>query len=155
MDSTRMAIEDQYKNGAKVIVHRCDESTVVESDCNCLGSKRRLHSNASCPVIKGICTSGADDLYAGFDPQEWDLMSMDGYDDCIVGVVERFGQDPILCYDKEMVICQLESDGLTRHEAEEFFYFNQIGGWVGDSTPCFLSANAAHTNHHSYKGGVT
>lgn len=74
---------------------------------------------------------------------EHDLLTMDGYDDCIVGVVERFGQNPIVCYDKEKVICQLESDGLDREEAEEFFQFNQIGAWMGDSTPCFLSANNA------------
>ena len=70
---------------------------------------------------------------------EYDLMVMDGYDDCIVGVVERFGQKPIVCYDKEKVLCRLEADGMDRDEAEEFFYFNQIGAWMGDSTPCFLS----------------
>jgi len=35
------------------------------------------------------------DLFAGFDPEELDLLTMDGFDDCIVGIVERFGQDPI------------------------------------------------------------
>ena len=67
------------------------------------------------------------------------LIKMDGYDDCIVGVVERSGQEPILCYEKEKVLCKLESQGMNRDEAEEFFYFNQIGAWMGDSTPCFLS----------------
>ena len=81
------------------------------------------------------------DLFAGFDPDEHEMLTMDGYNDCIVGVVERFGQNPIVCYDKERVIQRLESDGMNRDEAEEFFYFNQIGAWMGDSTPCFLSAN--------------
>jgi hypothetical protein len=81
------------------------------------------------------------DLFAGFDPDEHKLLTMDGYDDCIVGVVERFGQEPIVCYDKEKVLQRLESDGCDRDEAVEFFYFNQIGAWMGDSTPCFLSAN--------------
>ena len=117
------------------------------------------------------------------------LIKMDGYDDCIVGVVERAGQEPILCYDKEKVLsklergttcplcegsgdldgfggggktkchrcegtggewpilcydkekvlCKLESQDMNRSEAEEFFYYNQIGAWMGDSTPCFLS----------------
>jgi hypothetical protein len=79
------------------------------------------------------------DLFAGFDPEEHNLTVMDGYDDCIAGVVERYGQDPIVCYDKEKVITKLESDGMSRDEAEEWFEFNQIGSWVGDSTPCFLS----------------
>ena len=82
------------------------------------------------------------DLFAGFDPDECELLVMDGYDDCIVGVVERCGQDPIVCYDKEKVLLRLESDGMDRSEAEEFFYFNQIGAWMGDSTPCFLSSNS-------------
>jgi len=67
------------------------------------------------------------------------LIKMDGYDDCIVGLVERAGQEPILCYDKEKVLCKLESQDMDRDEAEEFFYYNQIGAWMGDSTPCFLS----------------
>lgn len=82
------------------------------------------------------------DLFAGFDPHEHELLTMDGYDDCVVGVVERFGQNPIVCYDREKVICRLQADGMDRDEAEEFFQFNQIGAWVGDSTPCFLSANS-------------
>ena len=81
------------------------------------------------------------DAFAGFDPDEHELILMDGYDDCIIGIVERCGQDPIVCYDKGKVIKQLESDGMTTEEAHEFFYFNQIGSWMGDSTPCFLSTN--------------
>lgn len=67
------------------------------------------------------------------------LLYMDGYDDCIVGIVERFGQEPIVCYDKNKVLSKLQNDGMTAEEAEEFFYFNQTGSWMGDSTPCFLS----------------
>jgi hypothetical protein len=69
------------------------------------------------------------------------MLVMDGYSDCVVGVVERFGQEEILCYDKEKVLCKLESQGMNRDEAEEFFYFNQLGAWMGDTTPCFLSKN--------------
>lgn len=78
---------------------------------------------------------------AGFDPDEFELVVMNGYDDCIIGVVERFGQEPIVCYDKEKVLRRLESDGMDRSEAEEFFYFNQLGAWIGEYTPCFLSEN--------------
>jgi len=28
---------------------------------------------------------------------------------------------------------------MTEDEAFEFFYFNQIGAYMGDTTPCFLS----------------
>ena len=79
------------------------------------------------------------DLFSGFDPDY--LLVMDGYDDCIVGVVERFGQEPIVCYDKDKVIQKLQDDGMSRDEAIEFFHFNQFGSWMGDLTPCFLSPN--------------
>jgi hypothetical protein len=80
------------------------------------------------------------DLFSDFDPDH--LLVMDGYDDCIVGVVERFGQDPIVCYDKYKVIQKLQDDGgMSRDEAVEFFHFNQFGAWMGDLTPCFLSPN--------------
>ena len=78
-----------------------------------------------------------DDLFAGFDTEE--LVVMDGYDDCIVGVVERFGMEPVVCYDKEKVLLSLEAQDMDRDEAEEWFYFNQIGAWVGEMTPCFLT----------------
>ena len=67
-----------------------------------------------------------------------DLIRMDGYDDCVVGVVERYGQPPIFCYDKQKVLSKLQED-MSLEEAEEFFNFNQLGAWVGEGTPCFLT----------------
>ena len=68
-----------------------------------------------------------------------DMLIMDGYDDCIVGVVERFGQPPIVCYDRDKVIKAHMKDGMDYEEAEEFFEFNKIGAWLGESTPCFIT----------------
>lgn len=77
--------------------------------------------------------------FGGFDPNEHKLQVMTGYDDCIAGVVERFGQPPIVCYDKDKVIKSLCDDGMADEEALEYFDFNQLGAWVGELTPCFLS----------------
>jgi hypothetical protein len=68
-----------------------------------------------------------------------EMLRMDGYDDCCIGVVERFGMQPILCYSAKKVIARLMADGMTEEEAWEFFHFNQIGAWMGDGTPCFIS----------------
>jgi hypothetical protein len=68
-----------------------------------------------------------------------DMLVMDGYGDCVAGIVERFGQEPIVCYDKEKVLQRLEDDGMEPEEAEEFFEYNQLGAWLGDLTPCFIS----------------
>ena len=32
-----------------------------------------------------------------------------------------------------------QEDGMTEEEAIEYFEFNQIGAWMGDNTPCFIS----------------
>lgn len=66
------------------------------------------------------------------------LLFMDGFDDCIAGVVSRFGQPDVVCYDLRKVIDKLEAQGMARHEAHEWFEYNMIGAWVGVTTPCFL-----------------
>lgn len=76
---------------------------------------------------------------AGFDPDEHDFLTMDGYDDCICGIVEQFGKPPIVCYDKQKVLNKLVSMGLSVEEAFEFWSYNQIGAWVGEETPCFIT----------------
>jgi len=68
-----------------------------------------------------------------------DLIIMDGFDDCIEGVSIQFGQDYKVCYNLDKVINKLESDGMSHEEALEYFEFNQLGSYVGDKTPCFLT----------------
>lgn len=67
-----------------------------------------------------------------------EALKMDGFDDCIVGVCRRFGQEPIIAYDYNKVIDKLVSDGMSYEEALEWHEINQIGAWVGDHTPCFI-----------------
>jgi len=67
------------------------------------------------------------------------LLTMDGYEDCVAGIVERFGQEPIVCYDIAKVLNKLQADGMEEDEALEFFHFNQIGAWMGEGTPCFIT----------------
>ena len=68
-----------------------------------------------------------------------DAMIMDGYNDCVVGILERFGMENIVIYDKAKIIDKLIQDGCDDHEgANEFYEFNQLGAWVGDKTPGFL-----------------
>lgn len=83
-------------------------------------------------------TCEIDDLLSQFTEDE--LVRMDGYDDCIVGIVEQYGRSPILCYDKSKVIQKLMADGIeSEEEAQEFWEFNQVGAWVGEYTPCFVT----------------
>ena len=63
---------------------------------------------------------------------------MDGYDDCVVGAVTRFGISPVLCYDLHKVIARMVDDGMTEAEAYEYYNFNMLGAWVCDGTPAFI-----------------
>jgi hypothetical protein len=63
---------------------------------------------------------------------------MDGYDDCIEGIVTRVNQTPFIIYNYEKVITKLMKQGMTYHEAVDFHEFNQACVWMGESTPAFL-----------------
>lgn len=66
-------------------------------------------------------------------------LRMDGFNNCIEGVVERFGQPDIICYDKAKVLDKIMVESNCSYdEALEFYEFNQLGAWVGDTTPCFI-----------------
>lgn len=65
-------------------------------------------------------------------------LTMDGYDDCVAGMVYRFGQSPIICYDLDKVLARLRKSGMSHEAAIEFYEFNQVGAWMGDGTPCFI-----------------
>jgi hypothetical protein len=68
-----------------------------------------------------------------------DLMTMDGFDDCIVGIATGKGRESVIIYDREKVIHKLMNDGMTYEEAEEYHDYNQADAWVGEKTPMFLT----------------
>lgn len=71
------------------------------------------------------------------------MLKMDGFDDCIVGIVERFGMEPILCYSKEKVLAKLVEQYGNYEDAVEYYYYNQLGAWCGEGTPCFLTTDTS------------
>jgi hypothetical protein len=67
-----------------------------------------------------------------------ELLTADGFDEAIVGVVERIGIQAI-CYDKDKVIeILMKQDDMLYEEAVEYFEFNIAGAYVGEHTPFFL-----------------
>ena len=66
------------------------------------------------------------------------MTKMNGFDDCIVGVVEQYGRPSVLCYSVEKVINRLMADGMTEEEAFDYHQFNQACAYVGETTPAFL-----------------
>ena len=69
-----------------------------------------------------------------------DLLKADGFDEAIIGVVERLGTQAI-CYDTEKVIEILMRD-MPEEEAWEYFQYNIAGAWVGEHTPFFLTRDS-------------
>lgn len=71
--------------------------------------------------------------------EDEELIIMNGYDNCIVGVGESCNQPPRIIYSVERILKQLiEQDGMSYDEASEWFEFNQLGAYVGEKTPIFL-----------------
>lgn len=75
------------------------------------------------------------DELAEIDPE---LLLMDGFDDCIIGICESFGSVPVIAYDYYRVIANLQASGMTYEEAVEYHEFNQAGAYVGERTPVFI-----------------
>ena len=74
-----------------------------------------------------------------------DAMLMDGHDNALIGYIDRFGSEPVACYDYNIVIENLMNDFDDYEEetdayeaAVEWYQYNMYGAWVGEGTPCFL-----------------
>jgi hypothetical protein len=67
-----------------------------------------------------------------------DLVFAEGYDKAIMGIVYRDGV-PLVVYDTNAILRILcKRDEMWLEEAEEFFYYNIQGAFVGPRTPLFL-----------------
>lgn len=79
----------------------------------------------------------AVDFISTFNEQ---ALLADGFEDAFLGMSEVFGRPSLATYDKDKCIeILMERDGMTDEEAVEYFDFNVLGGWVGDSTPIYLT----------------
>lgn len=81
-----------------------------------------------------------DDLREWLAERAEGALTMNGFDDAIVGVAERCGKPALVVYDRDKCIgVLLDRDGMDREEADEFFSFNCEGAWVGEGTPLILT----------------
>ena len=65
-----------------------------------------------------------------------DLIILDGFDEAIIGVVERIGLLAV-CYDKSKIIKILMRD-MNEIQAIEYYEFNILGAYMGEHTPVYL-----------------
>ena len=83
-----------------------------------------------------------------------EALSLDGFDEAIIGMAERINLGPIIAYDVEKIIeilandMEVEEDDLVDDQsieelkismAYDYFYFNIHGAWMGENTPIFIS----------------
>ena len=67
-----------------------------------------------------------------------DVLIADGFDDAIMGIVERYGMNPVVLYNKDKCLKTLQKrDGMSESEAIDFYYYNIVGAYMGEHTPCF------------------
>ena len=74
--------------------------------------------------------------------EEWDaellFLSEEEFDEAIIGVAERIGEEPVVAYDTTKIV-EILSRSMSVDEAYEFFEFNILGSYVGHKTPLFIT----------------
>jgi len=68
---------------------------------------------------------------------DYSILLADGLDEAFIGIGWQFNT-PLAMYDRDKCIEILESQGMTPEEAQEYFYFNTQGAYVGEQTPVFV-----------------
>lgn len=61
-----------------------------------------------------------------------------GFEDCIVGVGERYGGPPVAVLDVAKMVAKMEKDGMTHEEALEYFEYNILGAYMGEESPVYM-----------------
>jgi hypothetical protein len=65
------------------------------------------------------------------------ILSDERFDEGIMGICRGFNVSSV-CYDMDVVMDILMSDGMSVEGAEEFFEFNILGAYVGTTSPVFM-----------------
>jgi len=67
------------------------------------------------------------------------MLLYDGFDDAIIGMASRCGENTVLAYDIDKIIeILMDRDDLNYEEALEYYSFNMEGAYIGDSTPTHI-----------------
>ena len=83
---------------------------------------------------KRISKEDWDDLMEEFEAA---LMAT-GFEEALIGFGYQFNK-PLAVYDRNKCLNILMSTGMDYEEAVEYFEFNVVGSYVGETTPVFIS----------------
>ena len=71
--------------------------------------------------------------------EEEGMLLYDGFDDAIIGIASRCGENTVLAYDIDKIIeILMDRDDLSYEEALEYYSFNMEGSYMGESTPTHI-----------------
>jgi len=74
------------------------------------------------------------DIISDVNPK---AMKADGFDDAILGMSTRIGDESLIAYDYDKCIEILQEE-MSYEEAVEYMEFNVVGSYVGEGTPIFI-----------------
>jgi hypothetical protein len=81
-----------------------------------------------------------EDLKQFISEANEDMLFADGFEDALIGYIERAGSSSVALYDTVKCLQILMTDhGMTEEEAEEYFYYNVVGAYMGENTPAFAT----------------
>jgi hypothetical protein len=73
-----------------------------------------------------------------------DALMADGFEDAIMGIVERCGMSALVVYDtRKCIDILINRDKMSEPEAWEHFNFNVAGAYMGVNTPLFFTPYAS------------
>ena len=65
------------------------------------------------------------------------ILMADGFDDAILGITNRCGDDSLIAYDYDKCVKILQKE-MSYEDAVEYMEFNIVGSYVGEGTPIFI-----------------
>ena len=74
------------------------------------------------------------------------MLIADGFDQAVIGYIDRTNETRVVVYDREKCIDILSKD-MSRDEAEEYFEYNVAGAYMGAETPAYLHKASIETIH--------
>ena len=81
-----------------------------------------------------------DELIEMYGEEAETMVLADGLDKAFVGVAFAFGDKIRAVYDIDKVIEELQEQGMSHEDAQEYFDYNIAGSYVGHQTPIFMHA---------------
>jgi len=68
----------------------------------------------------------------------------DGFEKALVNIAYRVGMQPVACYDmRKCIEILMKNNKISYEEAVEYFEYNTMGLWAGESTPIFINHYAS------------